>query len=144
MLVGSQRCKQCYKNVSGCYVITDDTPMLTAPFCTVMWMYVLALVVLYYVVRWFRELARVPDRGSKYVYITGCDSGFGNLIARHLDKCGFYVVAACFTEKGEEELKKSCSSRMSTVHLDVRKQESIEKTTAFIKELVGQKGGENI
>ncbi|KAF5909950.1 retinol dehydrogenase 7-like [Clarias magur] len=105
-----------------------------------MWMYVLALVVLYYVVRWFRELDRVPDRGSKYVYITGCDTGFGNLLARHLDKCGFCVVAACFTEKGEEELKKSCSNRMSTVHLDVTKQECIAKVAAFIKQLVGQKG----
>ncbi|KAK3562282.1 hypothetical protein QTP86_033345 [Hemibagrus guttatus] len=105
-----------------------------------MWMYILALVVLYYVVRWFRELERVPDKGSKYVYITGCDSGFGNLLAHHLDKCGFCVVAACFTEKGEEELKKSCSSRLSTVHLDVRKQESIDKAAAFVKELVGQKG----
>lgn len=124
-------------------MITDDTPVLTALFCAAMWMYVLALVVLYYVVRWFRELERVPDKGSKYVYITGCDSGFGNLLARHLDKCGFCVVAACFTEKGEEELKKCCSSRMSTVHLDVRKQESIDKAAAFIKERVGQKGGEN-
>lgn len=114
--------------------------MLTASFFAAMWMYVLILLVLYYVVRWFRELERVPDRGNKYVYITGCDSGFGNLLARHLDKCGFYVVAACFTEKGEEELKKSCSSKMSTVHLDVRKQESIDKAAAFIKELVGQKG----
>ncbi|XP_060734575.1 retinol dehydrogenase 7-like [Tachysurus vachellii] len=105
-----------------------------------MWMYILALVILYYVVRWFRELERVPDRGSKYVYITGCDSGFGKLLACHLDKCGFCVVAACFTEKGEEELKKSCSSRMSTVHLDVRKPESIDKAAASIKELVGQKG----
>ncbi|XP_058257469.1 retinol dehydrogenase 7-like [Hemibagrus wyckioides] len=105
-----------------------------------MWMYILALVVLYYVVRWFRELERVPERGSKYVYITGCDSGFGNLLARHLDKCGFCVVASCFTEKGEEELKKSCSSRLSTIHLDVRKQESIDKAAIFVKELVGQKG----
>ncbi|KAF7703713.1 hypothetical protein HF521_022720 [Silurus meridionalis] len=105
-----------------------------------MWMYAFALVVLYYVVRWFRELERVPDRGSKYVYITGCDSGFGNLLARHLDKCGFCVVAACFTEKGEEELKKSCSSRISTVHLDVTRQESMDKAANFIKELVGQKG----
>ncbi|KAL6469234.1 hypothetical protein MHYP_G00227580 [Metynnis hypsauchen] len=105
-----------------------------------MWMYIAALVVLYYVVRWYRELERVPDRGSKYVYITGCDSGFGNLLARHLDKCGFCVVAACFTEKGEEELKKSCSNRLSTVHLDVTKTESVDKAVAFIKNLVGQKG----
>lgn len=125
-------------------MVTDETSVLTSLFCSAMWMYVLALVILYYVVRWFRELERVPDRGNRYVYITGCDSGFGNLLARHLDKCGFCVVAACFTEKGEEELKKSCSSRMSAVHLDVRKQESIDKVADFIKELVGQKGGENL
>ncbi|XP_062869021.1 retinol dehydrogenase 7-like [Trichomycterus rosablanca] len=105
-----------------------------------MWMYVLVLIVLYYVMRWFRELERVPDRGTKYVYITGCDTGFGNLLARHLDKCGFCVVAGCFTEKAEEELRKSCSSRMSTVSLDVRKPESIEKAAAFIKDHVGQRG----
>ncbi|XP_066503442.1 retinol dehydrogenase 16-like isoform X2 [Hoplias malabaricus] len=75
-----------------------------------MWVYVAALLVLYYVIRWYRELERVPDRGT------------------------------CFTEKGEEELKKSCSSRLSTVHLDVRKPGSIDKATAFIKDLVGQKG----
>ncbi|XP_066503113.1 retinol dehydrogenase 7-like [Hoplias malabaricus] len=105
-----------------------------------MWVYVAALLVLFYIIRWYRGLGRVPDRGSKYVYITGCDSGFGNLLARHLDKCGFCVVAACFTEKGEEELKNSCSNRLSTVNLDVRKPESIDKATAFIKDLVGQKG----
>uniref|UniRef100_A0A3B1JUJ7 Retinol dehydrogenase 7-like n=1 Tax=Astyanax mexicanus TaxID=7994 RepID=A0A3B1JUJ7_ASTMX len=105
-----------------------------------MWMYLAGLVVLYYVVRWYRELARVPDRGNKYVYVTGCDSGFGNLLARHLDKCGFCVVAACFTEKGEEELKKSCSNRLTTTHLDVRKTESIDKVAAFIKNLVGNRG----
>ncbi|XP_076880832.1 retinol dehydrogenase 7-like [Brachyhypopomus gauderio] len=105
-----------------------------------MWMYLLALVVLYYVVRWYRELERVPDRNNKYVYITGCDSGFGNLLARHLDEKGFRVLAACFTAKGEDELKKSCSSRMSTISLDVRKPESIDKAAGFIKDLVGQKG----
>lgn len=107
---------------------------------TAMFLYICGLVVLYYIVRWYRELERVPDRGNKYVFITGCDSGFGKLLTSHLDKCGFSVVAACLTEKGEEELKKSCSSRVSTVHLDVTKSESIEKAFDFIKNLVGEKG----
>lgn len=105
-----------------------------------MLLYIFGLVVLYYIVRWYRELDRVPDRGNKYVFITGCDSGFGELLARHLDKRGFCVVAACLTEKGEEELKKSCSSRVSTIHLDVTNTESIEKASRFIKNLVGEKG----
>lgn len=109
---------------------------------TAMFLYICGLVVLYYIVRWYRELDRVPDRGNKYVFITGCDSGFGELLANHLDKCGFCVVAACLTEKGEEELKKLCSSRLSTVHLDVTNSESIEKASSFIKNLVGEKGKE--
>ncbi len=105
-----------------------------------MFLYLLALVVFYYLYRWFRELPRVSNKGSKYVYITGCDSGFGNLLARHLDKQGFRVIASCFTEKGEEELKKACSGNLITTHLDVRSKDSVEKAAAMIKNKVGELG----
>lgn len=105
-----------------------------------MYLYLLGLVVLYYLYRWIRELPRVSDKNSKYVYITGCDSGFGNLLARHLDKLGFRVIASCFTEKGEEDLKKSCSSNLITTHLDVSSQESIDKVAAMIKDMIGARG----
>lgn len=105
-----------------------------------MYLYLLGLVVFYYLYRWVRELPRVPDKGSKYVYITGCDSGFGNLLARHLDKQGFRVIASCFTEKGEEDLKKSCSSNLITTHLDVRSKDSVAKVAAMIKDKVGERG----
>ncbi|XP_047432457.1 retinol dehydrogenase 7-like [Mugil cephalus] len=102
-----------------------------------MYLYLLGLVVLYYLYRWVKELPRVSDKGSKYVYVTGCDSGFGNLLARHLDKQGFRVIASCYTEKGEEDLRKACSGNLITTHLDVRSQESISKVAAMIKEKVG-------
>lgn len=105
-----------------------------------MYLYLLGLLVLFYLYRWVREMPRVPNKSDKYVYITGCDSGFGNLLARHLDKLGFRVIATCFTEKGEEELRKACSERLTTTHLDVTKTESINKVAAFIKDLVGEKG----
>nr|XP_033471331.1 retinol dehydrogenase 7-like [Epinephelus lanceolatus] len=105
-----------------------------------MYLYLLGLVVFYYLYRWIRELPRVPDKGNKYVYITGCDSGFGNLLARHLDKKGFRVIAGCFTEKGEEDLKKSCSSNLITTHLDVRSKDSVAKVAAMIKDKVGARG----
>ncbi|XP_029499732.1 retinol dehydrogenase 7-like isoform X2 [Oncorhynchus nerka] len=105
-----------------------------------MFLYILGLVALWFVFRWYRELARVPNKGQKYVYITGCDSGFGNLLARHLDKLGFRVIAACYTEKGEDELKKVSTERLNTVHLDVVSTDSVSKATAFIKTLVGEKG----
>ncbi|XP_036401861.1 dehydrogenase/reductase SDR family member 9 [Megalops cyprinoides] len=105
-----------------------------------MWLYLLGLVALVFLYRWYRELERVPGKSSKHVYITGCDSGFGNLLAKHLDKLGFCVIASCFTEKGEEELKKASSERLVTVHLDVTKKESVDKAAAFIKNHVGEKG----
>uniref|UniRef100_A0A8B9LVC9 Dehydrogenase/reductase (SDR family) member 9 n=1 Tax=Astyanax mexicanus TaxID=7994 RepID=A0A8B9LVC9_ASTMX len=105
-----------------------------------MFLYILALVVLLYIYRWFRELKRVPNKSEKYVYITGCDSGFGNLLARHLDSLGFSVIAGCYTEKGEDELKKACSTRLSTVPLDVTNNDSIRKATEIIRKLVGERG----
>ena len=38
---------------------------------------------------------RVSPEG-KAVFITGCDTGFGNGLARKLDGCGFTVLAGCY------------------------------------------------
>ncbi|XP_048050578.1 retinol dehydrogenase 7-like [Megalobrama amblycephala] len=105
-----------------------------------MFLYVVGLIVLLFVYRWFRELGRVPNKSEKFVYITGCDTGFGNLLARHLDTKGFRVIAGCYTEKGEDELKKACSDKLTALHLDVTDNDSIKKTADTIKTLVGQKG----
>ncbi|KAM7407485.1 hypothetical protein PAMA_003285 [Pampus argenteus] len=100
----------------------------------------LGFVALYFVYRLYKETKKVPNKEDKYVYITGCDSGFGNLLARQLDKLGFRVVASCYTEKGEDELKKISSDRLTTIHLDVTDSESVSKAAAIIGTLVGQKG----
>uniref|UniRef100_A0A3B5QIT4 Dehydrogenase/reductase (SDR family) member 9 n=1 Tax=Xiphophorus maculatus TaxID=8083 RepID=A0A3B5QIT4_XIPMA len=105
-----------------------------------MFLYILGLVTVWYLYRWYKESKRVPNKGSKYVYITGCDSGFGNNLAKHLDKLGFCVIAGCYTEKGETELKKVSSERLTAISLDVAKSESVKKVAAFIKTLVGEKG----
>lgn len=105
-----------------------------------MFLYLLALVLGYYLYRWVREMPRVPDKGNKFVYVTGCDTGFGNLLARHLDKLGFRVIAGCYSEKGEEELRKACSERLTATHLDVTSKESVARVTAMIKDKVGERG----
>ncbi|EPB79951.1 hypothetical protein ANCCEY_01017 [Ancylostoma ceylanicum] len=38
---------------------------------------------------------------GKYVFITGCDSGFGRLLALKLLKMGVNVFAGCYTEQGK-------------------------------------------
>ncbi|KAF3843050.1 hypothetical protein F7725_001899 [Dissostichus mawsoni] len=89
------------------------------------YLYALGLVVPWCIYRWYKGSRRVTKKEDKYVYITGCDSGFGHLLARHLDKQGFNVIAACYTEKGEEELKKITSDRLATLHLDVADSKSL-------------------
>ncbi|KAM6979207.1 dehydrogenase/reductase SDR family member 9 [Tautogolabrus adspersus] len=104
-----------------------------------MFLPILGLVFFGFVYRWYKERKRVDNKEDKYVYITGCDTGFGNLLAKHLDKLGFCVIAGCYTEKGEDELKKAASNRLTTIHLDVTDSESVSKAAASIKTLVGEK-----
>lgn len=105
-----------------------------------MFLNVLGLLALWLVWRWYRENKKVDNKGQKYVYITGCDTGFGNLLAKHLDQLGFRVIAGCYTEKGEDELKKSASDKLTTVQLDVSNSASVSKAADHIKTLVGPKG----
>ncbi|XP_041531356.1 17-beta-hydroxysteroid dehydrogenase type 6 [Microtus oregoni] len=105
-----------------------------------MWLYLVTLVGLYYLLRWYRERQVVSHLQDKHVFITGCDSGFGNLLARQLDRRGMRVLAACLTEKGAEELRNKTSDRLDTVILDVAKTESIVAATQWVKERVGNRG----
>uniref|UniRef100_A0A3Q2GUW3 Retinol dehydrogenase 16 n=1 Tax=Equus caballus TaxID=9796 RepID=A0A3Q2GUW3_HORSE len=105
-----------------------------------MWLYLAVLVGLYYLLRWYRERQVVSNLQDKYVFITGCDSGFGNQLARQLDLRGLRVLAACLTEKGAEQLRDRTSDRVQTVILDVTKTESIAAATQWVKERVGDRG----
>ncbi|KAB1270404.1 17-beta-hydroxysteroid dehydrogenase type 6 [Camelus dromedarius] len=105
-----------------------------------MWLYLAALVGLYYLLRWYRERQVVSHLWDKYVFITGCDSGFGNLLARQLDLRGLRVLAACLTEKGAQKLKGQTSDRVETVILDVTNTQSIAAATQWVKERVGDRG----
>uniref|UniRef100_A0A4X2M3N3 Retinol dehydrogenase 16 n=1 Tax=Vombatus ursinus TaxID=29139 RepID=A0A4X2M3N3_VOMUR len=96
-----------------------------------MWLYLLVLVCLYYVFCWHWEKKVVQNLPEKYVFITGCDSGFGNLLAKQLDLQGLRVIASCLTENGAEELKRNTSDRLETVILDVTKTESITAATQW-------------
>uniref|UniRef100_A0A9L0IHJ3 17-beta-hydroxysteroid dehydrogenase type 6 n=1 Tax=Equus asinus TaxID=9793 RepID=A0A9L0IHJ3_EQUAS len=105
-----------------------------------MWLYLAVLVGLYYLLRWYRERQVVSNLQDKYVFITGCDSGFGNQLARQLDLRGLRVLAACQMEKGAEQLRDRTSDRLETVILDVTKTESIAAATQWVKERTGDGG----
>ncbi|NXV72431.1 RDH16 dehydrogenase, partial [Atlantisia rogersi] len=106
-----------------------------------MWLYVaVVLVGLYLLRRWHRERQMVPGLPEKYVLITGCDSGFGNLLARQLDARGLRVLAACLTETGAAQLRAATSPRLQTLLLDVTSSQSIAAATAWVQECVGDRG----
>ena len=83
---------------SSC-LITNQTLFTTtcgvSVSCKAMWLYLAVLVVLYYLLRWYRERKVVSHLRDKFIFITGCDSGFGNQLARQLDLRGLRVLAAC-------------------------------------------------
>uniref|UniRef100_A0A8U7P049 Uncharacterized protein n=1 Tax=Corvus moneduloides TaxID=1196302 RepID=A0A8U7P049_CORMO len=106
-----------------------------------MWLYVVAVLLgLFLLRRWHRERQTVPRLSEKHVLITGCDSGFGNLLARQLDARGLRVLAACLTEAGAAQLRAATSNRLQTVLLDVTSSKSIADVTAWVRERVGDRG----
>lgn len=96
-------------------------------------MLALALVVLYHAVTWALSCLKVGDYGNKHVLITGCDSGFGQLLAKRLDGMGFNVFAACLTSSAAEVLHMTCSDRVTTLLLDVTEEKSIASAREFVE-----------
>ncbi|KAM9321196.1 retinol dehydrogenase 7-like [Gastrophryne carolinensis] len=105
-----------------------------------MWFLLVVLLAVVYFFRWNQRRLIVSNLTDKYVLITGCDSGFGNLAAKQLDKRGLRVLAACLTQKGAEDLKKETSQRLQTVLLDVTDSQSVSSVAKWAGDIVGNKG----
>ncbi|XP_006897739.1 PREDICTED: short-chain dehydrogenase/reductase family 9C member 7 [Elephantulus edwardii] len=90
--------------------------------------------------RWFRNCNVVRNLSEKYVFITGCDSGFGKLLAQQLVDRGMRVLAACLTQEGALKLQQETSYRLQTILLDVTKAESIQAATQWVRDQVGEQG----
>ncbi|KAK2506836.1 hypothetical protein MC885_014153 [Smutsia gigantea] len=99
-----------------------------------------ALMDLSFMYRWFKNCNLVPNLSDKYVFITGCDSGFGNLLARQLVDRGLRVLAACFTEDGAQKLQRDTSYRVQATVLDVTQTESIQAAAQWVRDQVGEQG----
>ncbi|XP_073519480.1 retinol dehydrogenase 7-like [Phyllobates terribilis] len=105
-----------------------------------MWPLVLALLGLLFVYRWYRQSQILEKLSDKYVFITGCDTGFGNLLAKQLDKRGMKILATCLTEKGAEKLKKESSSRLQTTILDISDSKNVSSVAEWVSRIVGDRG----
>ncbi|XP_063283248.1 retinol dehydrogenase 16-like [Pelobates fuscus] len=97
----------------------------------------LALLLVY---RWHRQKQILENLSDKYVLITGCDTGLGNVLAKQLDRHGMRVLAACLTEKGAEDLKKETSSRLQTAIVDISDSQSVSSAVEWVTRIVGDAG----
>ena len=100
--------------------------------CSLIW-YVGLPFIAYKVLERLIRVPRVGSYSDRYILVTGCDTGFGNLIAKRLDQLGCHVFAGCLTEKGETELKKVCSERLHAIPLDVTRKESVHNALVYVK-----------
>merc|ERR1711973_193442 len=76
--------------------------------------------------------------GQKSVLITGCDTGFGLVLAKHLHSLGLTVFAGCLLADrdgaGARELRDIKSNHLHVIQLDVTNQEDWKNAKKLIQE----------
>ncbi|XP_052004752.1 retinol dehydrogenase 7-like isoform X2 [Xyrauchen texanus] len=87
-----------------------------------------------------RDSRQIDGIDQKHVLVTGCDSGFGNLLARQLDRRGFRVIAACLTETGASRLRSAASPKLKTLLLNVTDSASVNRALEFVLNETGERG----
>lgn len=72
-------------------------------------------------------------------YIVGCDRGIGHELAKKLDSLGYYVFAGCLYkgQEGEQDLVAACSTRLTTLQIDVSKREQIQQAAVEVEHNLG-------
>lgn len=75
------------------------------------------------------------DTKDKVVLITGCDTGIGHELAKHLDSLGFTVYAGCLntSSEGAQRLRLEASSKLHLLSLDIRKDIDVKLALEYIE-----------
>lgn len=104
-----------------------------------MWLPLLLGALLWAVLWLLRDRQSLPASNA-FVFITGCDSGFGRLLALQLDQRGFRVLASCLTPSGAEDLQRVASSRLHTTLLDITDPQSVQQAAKWVEMHVKEAG----
>ncbi|ESO07404.1 hypothetical protein HELRODRAFT_185473 [Helobdella robusta] len=91
--------------------------------------------------RFMRALEKVDKLDGRYIFVTGCDSGFGEELCIELDRLGCHVFAGCLTDEGMVNIKDRCSSKVFPIQLDVRHHNSIQRCLQEIRKLIPKNKG---
>jgi len=95
--------------------------------------YLILVYVIYKAVDYLIRLLYIGKYNDRYLLVTGSDTGFGNILAKRLDRLGCHVFAGCLTEDGRTELKSQCSDKLKVLSLDVSNHEDIQKAFDTVK-----------
>jgi NAD(P)-dependent dehydrogenase (short-subunit alcohol dehydrogenase family) len=107
---------------------------------------IITLIILFVIYKLLDYVLRLPTVGQyseRYILVTGCDSGFGEAIARRLDGLGCHVFAGCLTEAGQLQLTSKCSERLQVLDLDVTKHYSVLWALDIVKSRLPSGKGDN-
>ncbi|XP_021558343.1 17-beta-hydroxysteroid dehydrogenase type 2 [Neomonachus schauinslandi] len=79
---------------------------------------------------------------QKAVLITGGDSGFGHALSKYLDELGFTVFVGVLDETGSgaEELRRTCSERLSVLQMDITDPQQIKDAHRKVVEKLQNRG----
>ncbi|XP_077493313.1 retinol dehydrogenase 7-like [Amblyomma americanum] len=86
---------------------------------------------------WSKLFLKLVEGEGKAVLVTGCDTGFGNLLAKRLAHLGFFVYAGCLNAKGEGAGELNKNSKIHVLQMDVTKEEQIDECLVAIKSTLG-------
>ncbi|XP_059368163.1 11-beta-hydroxysteroid dehydrogenase type 2-like [Carassius carassius] len=89
---------------------------------------------------WATPKPLLPVEG-KAVFITGCDSGFGNATAKRLDAMGFEVFATVLNLEGEgaKHLRRVCSSCLTLLQVDITQPQQVQQALLDTKAKLGMR-----
>lgn len=99
-----------------------------------------AVALIVVIINWLISKLKIKDIANRFVFITGCDTGFGNQLAKRLDAAGVKVIAGCLTEAGKSRLEDETSSRLKVILIDVANKQSVEGALKVVKETVKEHG----
>ncbi|WAR19865.1 H17B6-like protein [Mya arenaria] len=101
---------------------------------------VVILCMMYHLLKRYIYSLKIISK-DKYVLITGCDSGFGYLLAKRLDAIGMHVLAGCLKESSIFELGNALSKKAMAIRLDVTNEESIAEAVELVSATIGDQTG---
>ena len=93
-------------------------------------------------IKFYSPVLSSVDPSNKSVVITGTTSGFGNDLAKKLDKLGFTVFAGVRNTSDPRaiSLAKSCSKKLTLVKLDVTSDEDVREAVNSVRKNLKGKG----